>query len=144
MILIVQKEVAQRIAAKPPNMSILAISVQVYAEPKIISYVSKDSFYPKPKVDSAIIKISPCDRPGLSQNFFRVVKAGFSAPRKQLANNLSKGLNIKKQEAIKWLEKNNIDPKRRAETLNLEEWKSLVKSLKCKVKNYNCQSKVNF
>lgn len=129
MVLIMQKEVAQRIAAKPPKMSILAVSVQIYAEPKIISYISKNSFYPKPKVDAAILKITLCGRPGLPQNFFRIVKAGFKAPRKQLINNLSAGLGKPKQDILIWLEKNNIDPKKRAETLTINDWINLYKML---------------
>jgi 16S rRNA (adenine1518-N6/adenine1519-N6)-dimethyltransferase len=119
MILIIQKEVAQRICAKPPKMSILAVSVQFYAKPKIISYVSKKSFYPQPKVDSAIIKITPCAKPSLAQNkdkFFRIVKAGFSHPRKQLVNNLPKNLNINKK-----LQQS------RAENLSIDDWIDLSK-----------------
>jgi len=100
MVLMVQKEVAQRICAKPPKMSLLAVSVQFYAKPKIISYVSKKSFWPRPKVDSAIIKIIPFKLSWSKKDiekFFEIVKAGFSHPRKQLINNLSKGLNLEKQ-----------------------------------------------
>lgn len=135
MVLMIQKEVAQRICAEPPKMSILSVSVQFYAEPKIISYVSKNCFYPAPKIDSAIIKISPSsglgetggDRvsPGL---FFRIVKAGFSQPRKKLASNLSKILKLKKEEVSIWLKKNNIQPTQRAETLTIENWSNLATS----------------
>jgi 16S rRNA (adenine1518-N6/adenine1519-N6)-dimethyltransferase len=130
MVLMVQKEVAQRITATPPKMSTLAVSVQIYAEPKIISYISKESFRPKPKVNSAIIKITPREKPKLPKDFFRIIKAGFRAPRKQLANNLSKELNIKKEETIRWLKENNIEPTRRAETLSIEEWIELTKNYK--------------
>ncbi|GAH64601.1 unnamed protein product, partial [marine sediment metagenome] len=96
MILVVQKEVGQRICAKSPDMSILAVSVQFYAKPKIISYVSRKSFWPSPKVDSAILRITPlisADRKLINADlFFKIVKAGFSQPRKQLINNLSKSL----------------------------------------------------
>jgi len=130
IILMVQKEVAQRICAKPPNMSLLAVSVQFYAEPKIVSYVSKNCFYPAPKIDSAIIKIHPGGQfnganPDL---FFKVAKAGFSHPRKQLAGNLATGLKIKKEEAEKILLANKIDPKQRAETLSIEDWINLTKA----------------
>ncbi len=130
MILMVQKEVAQRICAKPPNMSILAVSVQFYAKPEIISFVSKKSFWPSPKVDSAIIKIIPkklLAKPGLAKLFFRIVKAGFSQPRKQIVNNLSKMLKLDKEKAKSWLLKNNIQPERRAETLTIKDWISLTK-----------------
>ena len=90
IVLMLQKEVAQRICAEPPNMNLLAVSVQFYAEPKIISFVSKNCFWPAPKVDSAIIKIVPGQKPEISPDlFFKVVKAGFAHPRKQLVNNLT-------------------------------------------------------
>jgi 16S rRNA (adenine1518-N6/adenine1519-N6)-dimethyltransferase len=147
MILMIQKEVAQRICALSPNMSMLSVSVQFYAKPEILFYVSKNSFWPAPKVDSAVIKITPHSdlsfptsvmsfptpvmsfprRRESSDLFFKIVKAGFSAPRKQLAGNLSKGLKIKKEEVEKLLVQNNIDPKQRAETLSVEDWKKLTK-----------------
>jgi 16S rRNA (adenine1518-N6/adenine1519-N6)-dimethyltransferase len=138
MVLVIQKEVGQRICAKPGKMSILAVSVQVYAEPEIISYISKKSFWPQPKVDSAIVKITPYNGRRknyamvefLRQGFFRVVKAGFSQPRKQLINNLTRQLNLNRSEAEKWLLKNNIKPIQRAETLSIEDWLKLTKSFK--------------
>ena len=133
MVLMLQKEVAQRICAKPPKMSLLAVSVQFYAEAKIVFNVSKSCFWPAPKVDSAIIKIIPFGaaqgRPKISADlFFKVVKAGFSQPRKQLTGNLSKNLEISKEKTADWLLKNNIEPQRRAETLSIEEWINLAKS----------------
>ncbi len=146
IVLMIQKEVAQRICAKPPSpphqsskgtsgvgarMSILAVSVQFYAKPEIISYVKKECFWPSPKVDSAIIKITPKAEKGSidAELFFKIVKAGFSHPRKQLAGNLSGTLKISKKEVQKWLLKNNIQPEQRAETLSLESWVKLVDSL---------------
>jgi 16S rRNA (adenine1518-N6/adenine1519-N6)-dimethyltransferase len=131
MILMIQKEVAQRIVATPPNMSILSASVQFYAEPKILFYVSKNSFWPAPKVDSAVIKIEPKNKPDQVSPtlFFNILKAGFSSPRKQLAGNLSKGLKIKKEEAEKLLLQNDIDPKQRAETLSMEDWEKLASNI---------------
>ena len=131
--LMVQKEVGQRICAQPPDMSLLAVSVQAYADARIISFIPKTSFWPQPKVDGAIIKIIP--NPKLSGSnpdslFFRIVKAGFAQPRKQLANNLSRGLKINKKEVEVWLKKNNIQPTQRAETLNMENWLNLAKSFK--------------
>ncbi len=139
MVFIVQKEVAQRICAKPPEMSLLAVSVQFYAKPKIIAYVPKSSFWPQPKVDSAIIKIVPhqfririslqfCER------FFKIVKAGFSQPRKQLANNLSKGLELDKTNVSRQLLKNTIRPEQRAETLTVNDWINLAKTFDDKKK----------
>lgn len=134
MVLMVQKEVGQRICAKPPDMSLLAVSVQFYAEPKIISYVSNKSFWPKPKVNSAIIKIVPYKNQAIARNlsglFFKIVKAGFSQPRKQIANNLAKELKLDKEKVKSWLLKNGINPVQRAETLNIQDWIKLTKNLK--------------
>lgn len=148
MILIIQKEVAQRICAlpakvfasqkfrraRPPKMNLLAVSVQFYSRPKIISYVSKKSFWPIPKVDSAIIQIIPSssvyDSVLFREQFFRIVKAGFSQPRKQLVNNLTNGLKLNKERVKLWLLKNNIQPIQRAETLNVSDWIKLTKMLK--------------
>ena len=133
MILMVQKEVAQRIVAHPPHMSVLAVSVQFYAKPKIISSVSKKCFWPQPKIDSAIIKISQIGRnlPRIDTNlFFEIVRAGFSHPRKQLVNNLSIGLKLEKQKTRSWLLKNKISPKQRAQTLQIKDWRNLAKTFK--------------
>ena len=131
MVLIVQKEVAQRICSKPPKMNILAVSVQFYAKPKIISYISKKSFWPCPKVDSAIIKIVPKKKfKDIDIDlFFKIVKAGFSHPRKQLANNLSKMLKLDKKEISSLLLKNDVQPTQRAETLTINNWIQLIKML---------------
>lgn len=133
MILMVQKEVGQRICAKPPRMSLLSVAVQFYAKPKVISYVPKGAFWPQPKVDSAIIRIIP-EKPALPSKlrplFFAIVKAGFSSPRKQLINNLSLKLNLGREETKAWLEKNNIAHTARAETLTLQNWANLTLSFK--------------
>lgn len=130
MVLMVQKEVAQRICAKIGDMNLLAVSVQFYATPKIISFVKKGCFYPSPKIDSAIIKITPTKKPAINpEEFFKVVKAGFSHPRKQLLNNFSTTLDIEKEKITKWLLKNNIKPTQRAETLSIQNWESLTKTL---------------
>lgn len=133
MVLMVQKEVAQRICSKPPDMTLLAVSVQFYAYPKILFYVKKGSFWPKPKVDGAVIKIVSRKfrvrvSRRFSEQFFRIVRAGFSQPRKQILNNLSKNLKIDREKVKEWLKKNKINPTQRAETLNLEDWNSLTKS----------------
>ena len=136
IILMIQKEVAQRICAKVPDMNLLAVSVQFYAKPEIIFNVSKNSFWPIPKIDSAIIKITPRSQtsreaggPTSPDLFFRIVKAGFSQPRKQLGGNLSKILKIKKEEVTEWLTKNNLSPIQRAETLSIQDWKNLATTL---------------
>ncbi len=131
MVLMIQKEVAQRICSKPPNMSLLAVSVQIYADPKIVSYVKKEYFWPKPKVDSAIIKITNINNKKIDVDFeklFKIVKAGFSQPRKQLGNNLSKYLKIEREKINQWLLQSNIKPEQRAETLAIKDWQLLTKS----------------
>ena len=130
MTLVVQKEVGQRICAKVPDMNLLAVSVQFYAQSKVISYISKKSFWPQPKVDAAIIKLTAEKKEWKINKdlFFRIVKAGFSQPRKQLINNLSKKLGIDKIKIESWLWKNNIQPSQRAETLDVKSWVKLTKS----------------
>jgi len=133
IVLLIQKEVAQRICAQPPKMNLLAVSVQFYAEPKIINYVSQKSFWPRPKVDSAIIKISQIctNLPQISRiRFFKTVKAGFSAPRKQLINNLSKGLKKNKAEIKKILLDCGFNLKARPGDLSVEDWVELVTKIK--------------
>ncbi|MCX6813556.1 MAG: 16S rRNA (adenine(1518)-N(6)/adenine(1519)-N(6))-dimethyltransferase RsmA [Candidatus Azambacteria bacterium] len=143
MVLMIQKEVAQRITAKPrlrqgyggqAPMNLLAISVQFYADVKIIGYVPAEAFLPKPKVDSAIIKIIPRKSVSFQTiasklTFFKVVKAGFSQPRKQLIGNLTQKLNIPKEEILLTFKKLDISEHARAENLSLEQWISLVISL---------------
>ena len=131
MTLIIQKEVAQRICAKPPQMSILAVSVQVYATPKIISYIKKTSFWPQPMVDAAILQITPLSTSYAQDfpKFFTVVKAGFKQPRKQLVNNLSTGLELPREKVGQWLLSNNIHPTQRAETLGIQDWINLANML---------------
>ena len=132
MVLIIQKEVAQRINAKVPDMSLLAVAVQFYAKTKIISCLSKKSFWPQPEVDAAIIQITPLKqlREVEPEKFFLVAKAGFSQPRKKLINNLANKLKIKKKEIEKWLLDNNHSPDQRAETLSPEDWIKLAKSFR--------------
>jgi 16S rRNA (adenine1518-N6/adenine1519-N6)-dimethyltransferase len=130
VVLTLQKEVAQRIVAKPPNMSLLAVSVQYYSRPEIIDYIPRRSFYPTPEVDSAIIKLVPREQLATYQenteNFFKIVRAGFSGKRKQLINSLARGLQIKKDTLESKLKTAGVDPHRRAETLTLEEWQKIT------------------
>ncbi|MBI2063824.1 MAG: ribosomal RNA small subunit methyltransferase A [Candidatus Yanofskybacteria bacterium] len=130
IVLMLQKEVAQRITAKPPEMNMLAVLVQYHARPKIISYVSHGSFYPPPEVDSAIIKLEFKNRDiesgADSKNFFKIVKIGFSEKRKQLGNNLSGGLKLEKKIVEEKLKSAGINPTRRAETLTLDEWQRVT------------------
>jgi 16S rRNA (adenine1518-N6/adenine1519-N6)-dimethyltransferase len=129
MVVMVQKEVAEAIVAKPGQMSMLSISVQFYGEPAIIGYVPAQCFYPAPEVDSAILKIKLYAQPPVEvtskEGFFRLVRAGFSAPRKQIGNSLAQGLGLSKADILSLLGKASIMPQRRAETLTLDEWAKL-------------------
>ena len=131
MVVMVQKEVGRNIVAKPGHTSLLSISVQLYGKPVIVRYVPARSFYPSPKVDSAILRIDVYQQPVVEVadvgKFFEMVKAGFSAPRKQLRNALSQGLSIPPVSAMNLLEEADISPQRRAQTLSLDEWAKLYK-----------------
>jgi 16S rRNA (adenine1518-N6/adenine1519-N6)-dimethyltransferase len=129
MLVMVQKEVAQAIVAGPGKRSVLSISVQFYGKPEIVSYVPAQSFYPAPEVDSAILRIDVYPQPAVAvadeKGFFEMVRAGFTASRKQIANSLAQGLKLPKAEVLVLLQKADIAPQRRAETLTLEEWAQL-------------------
>lgn len=131
IILLVQKEVAERLAAVPGNMSILAVSAQSYAEVEMGIMVPAQYFTPPPKVDSAVV-IMTMRRTSLlagidEKKFFKVVKAGFSAKRKKLRSSLSGGLGVSKDQAITWLDQAHINPSSRAEMLSIEDWLRLTK-----------------
>jgi len=138
MVLMLQKEVAERICGKPPK-SILAVSVQVYGKPKIAFKVSAGNFFPPPKVDSAVLIIDNISKKWFNsiteKDFFAIVKSGFAKKRKFLINNLLGGLNISKTEIESVFKECGINFKARAEELKLEEWKCLTKNLKCKNQN---------
>lgn len=131
MVLLVQKEVAERICATPNRMSILSVSVQFYGNAKLVTVVPRDAFYPTPQVSSAVLKISTYKTPIFSdvnpEKFFSLVKAGFGEKRKQLSNSLSGFGPYEKEEIIEKLKKAGINPERRAETLSLAEWRMLYK-----------------
>ncbi len=126
-VVMVQKEVAERICAQPGEMSLLAVSVQFYAAPRIVQRVPAGAFYPPPKVDSAVLRLDVYPQPAVRDvppaRFFQVVRAGFGQKRKQLANSLSAGLARPKPEVAAALAAAGIDPARRAETLSLAEWR---------------------
>jgi len=129
MIVMVQKEVAEAIVAEPGQRSVLSISVQFYGKPRIVSYVPAQSFYPAPEVDSAILRIDLYPQPVVAvtdeKGFFELVRAGFTASRKQIVNSLVQGLGLPKTEVLALLGRADIVPQRRAETLTLEEWAHL-------------------
>jgi len=133
MVLTVQKEVAQRITAKPGQMSLLAVSVQFYGQATLRHTIPAQAFLPPPKVASAVLRIDPHPGPPISiedpAQYFRVVKAGFSQKRKQLKNSLAAGLRKPQQEVAALMESAGVDPRRRAETLSLAEWAALVEVL---------------
>jgi 16S rRNA (adenine1518-N6/adenine1519-N6)-dimethyltransferase len=128
--LTVQKEVAARICARAGEMSLLAVSVQVYGSPRLALTIPADAFYPTPKVDSAVILIDTHSTPLLPVEnlplFFRIVKAGFSQKRKMLRNTLSAGMRLKIPDCEMILKNADIDPARRAQTLEPVEWVNLT------------------
>lgn len=134
IVVMVQREVAERITAKPGEMSILAISVQFFGQPELVRTVSRKSFWPKPEVDSAILKITPYQKlpHGVDdiRLFFRIVKAGFGERRKQLHNSLSGGLQLDDKTTRNLLAGVGIDPKTRAQDLTLAKWIKLYHAVK--------------
>jgi 16S rRNA (adenine1518-N6/adenine1519-N6)-dimethyltransferase len=134
LVVMVQKEVARQIVARPPETSLLSVAVQFYGTPKIVSYVPAGAFYPPPKVASAILRIDVLPERRLTIDgeaaFFRLARAGFSTRRKQLINALSSGLDTDKENGGELLRKAGIDPKRRAETLTIDEWLQLLRAYK--------------
>jgi 16S rRNA (adenine1518-N6/adenine1519-N6)-dimethyltransferase len=133
IVLTIQKEVAQRICAQPGDLSLLALSVQIYGKPRIATRISAEAFFPAPKVDSAVLVVdiypTPLIKEELLDTFFRLVKAGFSQKRKTLRNSLSAGLHIPPSDAAELLASAGIDPQRRAETLSIQEWENLSEKL---------------
>jgi 16S rRNA (adenine1518-N6/adenine1519-N6)-dimethyltransferase len=126
LVLTVQREVAERICAVPGEMSLLALSVQVYGVPRPVLRIPAGAFYPPPKVDSTTLRIDLYTHPHIPaaqlNSFFRLAKAGFSQKRKTLRNALSSGLGWKPDQGTQLLQAAGIDPQRRAETLSVDEW----------------------
>ncbi len=131
IVLTVQYELAERITAEPGHLSLLAVSVQYYGKAENVARVNPAVFWPRPDVDSAILRIDPHPVPVVDvpsdAAFFRVVKAGFSQKRKQLKNAMGGGLGMKASAAGKLIEQAGVDPSRRAETLTVEEWAAIVR-----------------
>ena len=130
-VLLVQKEVAERIAAEAGNMSILSVSVQIFAEAELDIEVPRQFFTPPPKVDSQVVVLRTRDNPLITsedqRDFFRIVKAGFSAKRKKLRSSLSGGLGIDKSVAEELLKNAGISPDARAEDLSIDNWRQMLK-----------------
>ena len=137
IVLTIQKEVAQRICAKPPKMNLLAASAQFWAEPKIVGYVPKKDFRPAPKVDSAIIKLKPFATASCSSDkYYKFIKILFKQPRKTILNNLvasikhqvvSTGYQASREKIIKKLQEIGVDPQARPQNLSIEQIKELSK-----------------
>lgn len=126
MVLTIQEEVAQRICAEAGEMSMLALSVQVFGAPHIVLKIPAQAFYPSPKVDSVTLRVDLFQQSLIAEEkldtFFRLTKAGFSQKRKMLRNTLSAGLQLPREEVDVILTGAGIDPQRRAQTLTLQEW----------------------
>ena len=137
MVVTVQREVAERIVGRQrtgrggrgktsPRMSLLAVGVQFYGVPRLVGRIPAGAFRPTPSVDSAVVRIDTYERlpwdVADEEGFFRVVRAGFAAPRKQLHNNLAHGLQLEADVAVVALKRAGVDHRRRAETLSIEEW----------------------
>lgn len=130
IVMTIQKEVAHRICAQPGDMSLLALSVQVFGKAKIVSKISAGSFYPAPNVDSAVIRVDLYPNPLVDESkldtFFQLTRAGFGQKRKMLRKSLAAGLSLPVVKVEEMLLLNEIDSTRRAETLNLDEWGRLT------------------
>jgi 16S rRNA (adenine1518-N6/adenine1519-N6)-dimethyltransferase len=129
----VQREVAERIVAHPPEMSVLAVAVQFYGEPSIALQIGPGAFVPRPKVDSAVLRIALHPAPPLPDaaipGFFKVVAAGFGQKRKQLVNSLGAGLSLTREQAIGALVAAGIAQEQRPEKLTVEDWLRLHEAL---------------
>ena len=132
LVVTVQREVAQEMVAKPGQMGLLSVAIQLYGTPRIVTSVPPRAFRPPPKVTSAVVRIDVRPEPAVAfdspDDFFRVVKAGFSARRKQLHNSIGRGLTLEPETAKALLADADIDPTRRAQTLSLDEWAALYEA----------------
>jgi 16S rRNA (adenine1518-N6/adenine1519-N6)-dimethyltransferase len=137
MVVTVQREVAQRIVATPGEMSLLAVSVQLYGRPRIVAKIKAGAFYPVPKVDSAVVRIDVGGQLTIGRErgiddatLFRIARSGFAQKRKTLRNSLSAGLGLPPGLVEEALGQAGVDPRRRAETLSLEEWAAIANVLR--------------
>ena len=133
MIVTLQLDVAQRIVAQPPQMSILAVAIQAYARPKIVRQLPPGAFIPPPKVNSAVLRLDRLPDPLVSsdqrQHFFAIVRAGFGQKRKTLRNSLSSGLNLPPHQIEDTLGAAGVSPRRRAQELDLQQWLAISEAL---------------
>lgn len=128
LVLMLQREVAERMAASTGRLSLLGVSVQYYAQVRVMGRVPAGAFFPRPKVDSAIVRLTPYRRRDSAEAdaFFHVVRAGFSMPRKQLANTLSAGLSLSRDETNALLASAGVDGRLRPERLSVSDWERLA------------------
>jgi 16S rRNA (adenine1518-N6/adenine1519-N6)-dimethyltransferase len=133
VVVTVQKEVADRLVARPGEMSLLSVSVQFYGRPSVVATVRPGAFYPSPLVKSAIVRIELHERPPVSVDdvgrFFETVRAGFAQRRKQLRNSLSQGLNLPAERIVQALHRCDLDERQRAQALSVEDWGRLYREL---------------
>ncbi len=133
LVVMVQQEVADRIVATPGDMSLLAVSVQVFGAPERVCRVPASAFYPRPNVDSAVLAVDIYAEPlvpeALLRRFFQVARAGFQQRRKQIHNSLVANLSLNRQTVADALEQAGIAPQRRPQTLAIEEWARLTEAL---------------
>lgn len=136
LVVTVQREVAERIVAGPGDLSVLAVSVQFYGQPRIVARIPAGAFYPPPQVDSAVLRVDVGAQPAVAlpegvseRDYFRVVKAGFGQRRKTLRNSLSGGLALPPDRVEEALRQAGVDPRRRAQTISMAEWAAVTGSL---------------
>jgi 16S rRNA (adenine1518-N6/adenine1519-N6)-dimethyltransferase len=129
IVLLMQKEVAERLAATPGNYSILGLSAQIYAKVTAGSIVGREFFTPPPKVDSQVVILEPLESPLASEKTMSLIKLGFIAPRKKLVSNLMVGLRMSREDVLKRFEKNGISENARPADLSIADWVSLEKTL---------------
>jgi len=134
MVVMVQREVAREMAAQPDEMGFLSLTTQLYAKPRLVCTVPPGAFRPRPKVASAVLRLDTLPRLALDvdheERFIEMVRAGFSAPRKQLHNCIRKGLDLPPDAVGKMLAEAGVEPTRRAETLSMAEWGALYRAFK--------------
>ena len=129
MTVMLQQEVAERLIATPPHMSLLSIATQIYADGRMEFIVPPDVFIPAPEITSAVITLEshePSVPAAELDRFFAIVSAGFRQKRKTVANSLSEVLGLEKQDTTSWLASAGVDPVRRAQTLSIDEWRALL------------------
>lgn len=129
IVLLIQKEVAERLAAVPGDYSILGLSAQIYAKVTLGPVVKREFFTPPPKVDSQVVILEPLETPLASEKTMALIKLGFIAPRKKLASNLTVGLKLSKEEILKKFAANHISENARPADLTIADWVALEKSL---------------